>query len=572
MPAGLSRLLDKAMRRWLLNRFVLLAAVWLTVAGGLALLVRIAERLLPFTVDWMVAGIAAAAAAVVIAGAHAWFGKPTRVGLAGIVDERAGLRETLSTAVVMSSRPDPWSQAAVGYAEDSARRVVLRDVMPMRVPGLLGVPLALGLVVGLLGLTPRVDLIERLASGRTATPDVGSEAEILEARADVERTTEELRKAMESVESDELRQALEELLSPREELRDPDDIRREAMKKMDELEERLSGLADDAMAQTLSEMTQRMQRFDEKGMEDLKGLLDALKRGDFQQAQQEFEKLAQKMNDPNLSEEERERLAEQLEKLAEMMREAAAQNEALAEKLREAGVDPGLMNSLEQLREALEQAGLSQEQVEQIMKEAQQNQQTQQQLEKMAGNCQQCAGGMQQSQSGQQNQQGQQGQQGMSQQLQQMAASQEQREAAMQAMRMLAESKQQLGQCMGGDEMAMWMLPPKFAQQNSGQQAGSSWMRNDTGTEVDESAYQIADQLRAPSQQGDGPILSSELFYGDQIVGESKQEFREAVGRASQAANDAVSNTRVPREYHEVIRRYFGELEKRAEQEEKPAS
>lgn len=566
MPSGISRLLDRAQRRWLMARFLVLAIVWLTVAGVLALLARGAERVLPFTLDWVMAGSIAAGSAVLLAGIIAWFTRPSRDRLAMLVDERAGLRETMSTAVVMSARPDPWSKAAVAHAEETSRRVVLRDALPIQTPRWWPAPLVLALMVFGLGFTPRMDLIERLASGDpSAGPEV-TDAAIIEARADVERSTEELRRAMEGVASDDLQKALDDLLAPREDLTEPDDIRREALKQMTELEERLESLANDEKARSLDQLTERMRRIDERGMPDLESLLDAMRNGNFEQAQRELQRLAEKANDPNLSQEERDSLAEQLEKLAERMEQAAQQREELEQKLREAGVDPGLANNPEGLREALEKAGMDQEQIEQLMQEAQQNQQMQQMMQQMAGNCKQCAGGMRQG-GGQMAE----GMQGLSEQLKEMAATQEQREAAMEAMRQLAASRGSLGQCMGGDCQALGLIPPKFTQ-TGGKNAGSSWMRDDTGSEVDESAYQIADRLRAPSEQHeDGPMLSSELVFGDQIVGESRQAFREAVGRASQAATESVSNTRVPREYHDVIRRYFGELE-RAASEEQPAT
>jgi hypothetical protein len=318
-----------------------------------------------------------------------------------------------------------------------------------------------------------------------------------------------------------------------------------------------------------------MRRMDDRGLPDLKALMDALRNGNFQQAQQELQRLAEKASDPNLTQEERDSLAEQLEELARQLEQAAQQREQLEQQLRDAGVDPALANDPEALREALEKAGLDQEQIEKLMQEAQQNQQLQQMMEQMAGNCRECAGGMKPG-AGQMGQAGQPGagnmNQGMRQlgeQLQEMAATQAQREAAMEAMRQLAASRGQLGQCMGGDGQALGLIPPKFSQGGSG--AGSSWMRNDTGSEVDETAYRVDDRIRAPSPQGEGPIISSELIFGEQIVGESRQVFREAVGRASQAATESVSNTRVPREYHEVIRRYFGELERAAAEEPTPA-
>jgi hypothetical protein len=563
VPEGLRGLLTRAQRRWLIGSFARQLVLWLTVASVIALLVRGAERLLPFTVDWLLAAGVAAGAAAVLAALVSWWRMPSPIRLAALLDERSALRDALSTAVAIAGRDDPWALATVQYAERAAGRVVLRDAMPLGLPRWSVAPLALAGVVALLGLTPRVDLTQRMA----AKPAVPEQAEIVQARAQVEESIEELRQVVSGIESDELRDLLDNLLDPMAQFSDPDEIRREALKGLDELEQRLAELAENELAATLDDFADRMKGVDAAGMPDLKNLIDAMQRGDFADAEQAFEKLAAMMNDPSLPEELRQSIAQQLEQLAAAMQEAAAQNQELANKLREAGVDPAVMNNLEQLREALENAGLSQEQVEQLMQDAKENQATQQALQRMAGSCQQCASGAKPRDGSQRMNAGQ---QGMEEQLRQMATSQQQQQQAMEAMRSLAMSRAAIGQGMSSDDTAMMMIPQKYARQGGG--PGNSWMRSDTGTEVDPSRYEIGERIQVSTPMGDGPILSSELVYADgQIVGQSRQAFREAVSRASNAANDAVSNTRVPLEYHEVIRRYFGELDRRAKQEPEPA-
>ncbi|MGP1347932.1 MAG: hypothetical protein ACTS3F_14845 [Phycisphaerales bacterium] len=557
MQSGLSTLLSRALRRWVLARFVMLSVAWLTVAAGMALFVRIGERLLPFSVDWGLVAPLMAGGALVAAGAHAWVTRPARDRLARILDERSALRETLSTALAVAARPDPWSRAAVAHAEESSHRVVLRDNIPVRAPGWWYVPALLALACAGLGFTPRTNLLDRLASASSEDEGVeGNQAAIIEARADVERSTEELRKAMSAVESPDLQQALEDLLAPDQDMTDPSDIRRDALKKMTELQERLESLANDEKGESLDQLSERLKKIDERGMPDLKPLLDALKDSRFGEANQEMKELSERASDPNLTQEERDALAEQLQKLAEQLEQQSEQAQReMEEQLKEAGVDPKLANNPEGLREALEQAGMDEQQIQQMLEQAAQNQQLQQMLEKMAGQCQNCAGGMKQGGEGGKNMQG------LADQLKEMQTTQEQRDAAMQALQAIAESRGSLGECMGGDGEAMGLIPPKFTKQG-GRGAGSSWARNDGGSEVDESKYEVSDRLRAESPQGEGPIISSTLVFGDQLIGESKQVFREAVEQASQAATESVSNTRVPREYHEVIRRYFGELER----------
>ena len=51
---------------------------------------------------------------------------------------------------------------------------------------------------------------------------------------------------------------------------------------------------------------------------------------------------------------------------------------------------------------------------------------------------------------------------------------------------------------------------------------------------------------------------------GEQIKGESKKQFADAVEKADKAATEAIDNKTIPREYHDAVKNYFGRLQKKA--------
>jgi len=141
MPS-VHRLLRVAMV-WFHLRLWLNALAWaLTAAAGAMALTRMVERLLGFPIPWGDAWWLALGAALV--GSVGWvvLRRRTRIEVARVLDDRAGLRESLSTALCVEQSDDPWSRAAALHAEGVARGVRLFRAMPA--PGLRrwGAPLA----------------------------------------------------------------------------------------------------------------------------------------------------------------------------------------------------------------------------------------------------------------------------------------------------------------------------------------------------------------------------------------------------------------------------------------------
>src|SRR5690606_24832725 len=86
-------------------------------------------------IDWALALPGLAGVAVVAGLVVAWVRRPKQIDVARAVDERAGLRETLSTALCVERDDSPWSRAVVDDAGAKARRVVVRDAVPIEAPG-----------------------------------------------------------------------------------------------------------------------------------------------------------------------------------------------------------------------------------------------------------------------------------------------------------------------------------------------------------------------------------------------------------------------------------------------------
>jgi hypothetical protein len=110
-------------------------------------LLKATEKLTALNFPWPELFIGAGALTVVGAVGWSWMRRKRGVDLARVVDERAGLCESLSTAMVFERATDAWSRAVVETAQERARRVVVRDAVPIQRPRMWQVPLIAGLAL-----------------------------------------------------------------------------------------------------------------------------------------------------------------------------------------------------------------------------------------------------------------------------------------------------------------------------------------------------------------------------------------------------------------------------------------
>ena len=574
----------RASRRAFARDLLGLLGRWLTwsLAGGL--LFALADRLVgPGISVWWPVGVALGVGlmgAIAVAARRA----VGPVGAAAEVDAALGLRDRISSAASFESRggDDPFETVAREDAEARAQRVRLRVAMPIRLDAWwLLWPLAAAAAIGVGMLMPAMRLLDRM--------DASERAEMREASEQRERAAEEVQRAKEE---------MEQLISD-EDLAAGD----EAFDRLRRIEEQLKGGekdADEALAEAASAMEEMAEQREEEarraqeqmdalerrlaGMEDgaeseeLRRLEDALRRGDFEEAQEALDALRERLEEAEErgDAEEWERLAGEMERLAERMQEAAQQE----------GGAPGE----EQDRDALREQGMSENAIEQMMRE--------QDAEKIARELRE---------------------QGMdSDQAQKMAERIAQNNSLRAADWTAREKMEEMGEQMQQDAQQMRDQKPdaprKHDKRGQGQGPSSGGMMGEMAGQGEKNAAkgQQAQAMRAAAEQmlremggADGGLrersweeqLALEMAAaqeaefesmddvnaqrpseegGGRIVGERTNPDRgeEGIGRtaptpervreAAQSVERAIEEQRVPRGREDVVRRYFGRLPERA--------
>lgn len=552
MGSALHRKLRMARLRFSLN-LLLEQLGWMALAAGIvAVLAILAERFLGFeTVTPLRAyGLAGAALA---GGLVLWLLKcPSRMQTALLIDERLALKERFSTSLALAESSDPFAAAARSQAHEVAGSVRIREhfrIRPSR-RWLYGLASWVAVILAL-AYVPEMDLLGRLAAKRDS----------LEQRKQLALAEEEVKAATERISATvkQLNDAgLEAELTALSEMNlgaKPEEVRREAIRKLGDLSEKIEKLQNDqrlAMVKPLEDMLKQLRTTADAFDQDL---FLALARGQMGEAANMVQQMQKKLSEGDLSDEQREALSKQLSELGRQLEELAKQNAEFQKELAAAGLNKDLAKlNAEQLAEALKNSGLSEEQINEL-------------LEKRAACQSACAAcralgkGMLAAGSGMSGT----GEMLGGDELAALAEQLSQVEGLSQELAALQGTLDEIGNCMGmlgqgdcfGAGQGPWAEGFPHGQGMGSGGPGIGYGPRDTA----ESGDTATEKTRTNTQQGKGPIIASWYVKGLQVKTEAKRDFAEVIQTSKDGAAEAISENEIPRQYEESIKKYFGHLE-----------
>jgi hypothetical protein len=560
-------------------------------ALGAVIVLRLGEKLGNLVVRWDMVGWIAGGACILGAVGYALFTRPTSLAVAQRVDQGAGLKEALSTAlcVAPAAGSDPWARVTVESASAEARQVRVASAVPVVAPRSWPMLVALGFATFIVFLAvPKYQLFKLPA----ALP-AGGDAQA----AVIEATSEKL-------EVQKLKELTNNLVEPKPEPTPPasanaepkppqtaEEIRRSAVKELSTLNDRLEQMRTGAQAQKLAQTQQKLQQLSTPG-KDTAELSTALAKGDFSKAKAAIEKLQKSAGAGEgaggMSKDQKKDVAKQLDDLAKQLDKLAAKQDQLAEKLAQAGIDPGLASDPAAMQKAIEQSkSLSDDQKQQLANAAEGMKQSQEAMKGLSQSMAQMAQSMQQSgqQSGQESgqEQGQQGdqQQGESaatqagEQLSELEQIAQDMASASAAQSQVQEKMTEMaGKCDGGSQQGRdggsdspWS--EGWNQGEGGRRGGGGIGQGGQATSA-KADFEKVDK-KSLGAVAEGPTVGTRLIEGDSIRGESRAQFAAVVARGEQAATEAIENNTLPREYHNAVKNYFGRLQQKASQPGTPA-
>ena len=577
------QVLGQASRRlWLadtLRTLTLVACAVLT----LLLAALIADRLFAWSLPWRT--IAWASAGAWLAAGLVWSIASRRgsLSVARVVDERAGLKESLSTAVCLGASDDPWSKAVVEDAATVAKTVRVGDALPIAAPRLWPVPLALGMVLALVAafMTP-MDLLGTRAEQVAQDQKLQAVAEV---KADLERKEQEIKAALakaniqlpeKPAEGD---KAAPDMATPKDQ--DPDSLRREAIRNLTDLTDKLQAEKEGEKAAQAAAQKEAMRQLKQPGDGPLNEFSRALSRGDFNKAQEELKQLATKMADGSMSEADKNKAKAQMQQLAKQLKDLSENHEQVAKALQKAGLDKKTAEELarqamkdpEALKKALEQTPMSEEQKQQMLEMAKSASKACDKAGKMGEGMSKMAQGM--TQDGLQ-QEGQDGMESLEKELSESEMLSEDMQNLDAALEQAKSQLAELGECLGGDcdnlgagqgkgSTGGWKPGESAGKQGSGSgnpgQSSGGASPEAVATDIQYKKEKASVQTQA------GAIIGSRLVFGEAVKGESTAEFSTVVEAGSREAAEAMDSMQIPREFHDAVKHYFGRLERKVKKE-----
>jgi len=509
--------------------------------------------------DWPLAWMGAAAGVMGVAAAAvwAWAGRASAETAAVKLDEAAGLRERLSSGQYCLSSEDPFAQAVVADAERISASVSARQHIRLHPPR------RLPLTIGSFFLAAAMFLV----SPGWLKPEQKVQAEREAVRVEqtqqaVKRNLDEIRRLAETT------PALEDLKDKLDGLdkqaggtiQRPEDIRHEAVKKIDNLADAVKQRRDRTEYDALRELRRTLRAVKAPDSKDAatEKLTQALSKGDFKTAKDEMKNLKEQL--AKLKEEgdkeAADRVAEQLAKLAQQIDQAAKQEEKSKKALEEAGIkkedaermlDSLAKKDLEQLKKELAEKGLNQQQIEKLAKQLAQNQKAGEMAKQLAQNMRQGSKAAQSDQAGEA--------------LGELSLAAEQLgelEQLEQEMNQLESALAALENAKGG--LGEGNKPGEGEGEKPGQSGMGKRGQGRGGRAPEEETNVGFKTQRGEVHTGRGAIVGQLRVDGEQIEGEVETSVSEVVAAAEREASDRVERDRIPRQYQSAVKAYFSNV------------
>jgi hypothetical protein len=319
------------------------------------------------------------AAGLVVACAWTWLRGRSRLDAAVELDSRFGLKERVASSLSLTPAvaETPAGRALMADALRAVRRVNVHDRFPVQVDRRGWLPLVAALLAFVL-----VTIVENRPAQSSVDPhaqqhaqeQIDTAAKKLRERM-VEHRQEAAAKGLKDAEG-----LFRELEKQTEKLAQASQAdRKQALVKLNDLAKQL-----EERRQQLGGAQQMRKQLDQmsglnRGPADK--MVDAMRKGDWQAAQQEAEKLGEQLEQGELDESAKKELAQQLKQIQEKSAEASAARAQAMDQLKQ-------QVAQQQQQGDLERAGQSQQKLEQMQAQQQQASKLNQ-LAQLAGECQQ---------------------------------------------------------------------------------------------------------------------------------------------------------------------------------------
>ncbi len=462
--------------------------------------------------------------------ARAWFRSAiTTIEAAAAVDSRLKLNERVSTAISTYEDITPFSQAVMEDALEVIKDKHIAKNIPLAFPikfdkkyrSILFL-ITVGIV---LCFTPQWNILhhnEQASDESLATIET------------IENSVTALIKEIEA--DDELSTLLDEELANLTSTSLSDDVqieslRRDSLKKITGLQKRLDELMQDEDALTYEEMRKRLESLALSNTSQTTQFVADLKNGKFDKAEKQFNSLQESLNNENLSEKEKLILQQEFKDLSKQLEDLSAKDSSLKSALSSAGLNGKLASNPDAAVKAIENSkDLTAEEKKQLKNLLKSNQQASSMCEKLSNDFENAS---------------------------KNDGTKSDALQKLQAMQLFKKKAQMCKTACKSAAAAMCSKPGSGGGLTGGFGHGSGGESSMKFTET------AAVSEISPVKTLEGAIIAKQLFEGGLLSsGGSTAAVRDEVVAQYRDAQQAIIDEEVPSKYHELLRHYFGQLEK----------
>ncbi len=547
MAKPFERSLRKVRLRCSINLLIQYAGWILAGAGIMAVLAVLTERLLALDVITSQTAWSFWSFVTVVTFLF-WLMKiPNRMRTSLILDERLRLHERFSTTLALSDSQDPFADAARTEAYEKARNLSFQGHFPIRFSKSWAYAITTWVIVlGLILFLPHKDLLGFLRQ-RTQQQQLAQQTQ--QAKVDVNDATKSVTLAVKQLGNPELTDALSKLEQLPMDAK-PADIKRQAIRQLGDISDQINNMRNSVHIESLNMMQRMFKQLRGSPNAFTQQIQLALAQGNFAQASAMLGQLQQELAKGNLTEQQRKDLSEQLQNLAERLSELAQKNEEFEKELEKLGLDKKLAKLDEnQLRQSLQQQGLTAEKIEELLRKAAASQLARSRCAGLGGAMASCgAGGL-----------------GVDE-LAQIMEQLDELEALQQQITLTEASLAEIARAIGCLGEGMCEGPGYQGPFSEGPSTGSGPGTGGPGIgwgprSFDDSGETGTKSTRLKNEPGEGPMIASWYFKESQIKGQAKRDFTEVIQAGRDTAAEAITENEIPRRYEEAIKKYFGQLE-----------
>lgn len=533
-----------ARRRLIAERFLHYLPRTLSVALGVALVGLVLPKLIHLAVDpvvwfstWLGAGLLVALITNVVL---TIVGRPTTADAAAEIDRRFGLRERLSSALMLApeDRDTELGRALTHDADRKAEKLDVRDRFHWGMQRQLWLPVIPALIALAMWYVPNRAAPE---SQQTATAP-----SVTQVKNSTQPLMEQIKKKRAEAERQGLTAAVDMFKQLEGELaklqKETKLDTKQTLAKLNDIKEQLAERRKElGTADSLKKNLQNLEKFEDGPAEKL---ADALKQGDFDKAEQSLQELLEKMRNGEMSQADMQKLQQQMEQLEKAMAEAAAAQEqakqALQEQIKQAEARGDMQNAaqLQRKLEALQAQDSSMAQMQELAEMLSQASQSMKQ-----GDMQAAQDALDQ----------------MASQLQQMNQADGQLQDLDQLLDSLSQSKSQMmcKQCSGQGCQSCMGMGGQMAGQIPGQGMGEgrgAGDRPEEDTDTDFFDSRVRDQMKR------GETVYGGKVGGDNRKGTTQVEVQDAVLTSLAEEPEPLDETPLPKIQRDHARDYFSNI------------